>query len=268
MRSLGLASDVLALQGLSVVERHPDRIVLRSPREPDFWWGNILILRKAIGTPENNFKLFRREFPDAQHVVIAWDVPDLEGQLLRDSWATLGFDLEISDVLARSGLPPASVPPEGYVVREFASDNDWEESFRLGRQIAEKDGYDPVTHASFLRRRIAGRREQAACGILRWWGAFRDRELCATLGIVTGRIEGTPIARYQSVATAAAHRRGLCAALLVRAARGALEREPDARLVIVAEADGDPGRLYRRAGFDLVERTVAVVRPLPGAVTP
>lgn len=31
MRSLGLASDLLAMQGLSIVESHPDRIVLRTP---------------------------------------------------------------------------------------------------------------------------------------------------------------------------------------------------------------------------------------------
>jgi predicted GNAT family acetyltransferase len=165
------------------------------------------------------------------------------------------------DVLARSGPPPAREAPEGYALRELASEADWDGAFALGMQIGAEDVHDPATHAPYLRRRIAGRQAQVAQGILRWWGAFRDGELAAAMGVVTGRIEGTPIVRYQSVETAPAHRRqGLCSALLAHAAQGALEREPEARLVIVADADGAPGRLYRRAGFALVERTVAVVR--------
>lgn len=261
MRSLGLASDLLALEGLSVVESHLDRIVLRTPEEPDFWWGNILMPRRVPGEPESDFGLFQQEFPEARHAVIAWDTPDLDPLPLRAAWEPLGFEVEVSDVLARSGAPPAPDVPEGYALRELASDGDWVQAFTLGMRISEEDGFDPAAHAPFLRRRIEGRRRQVARGLLRWWGAFRDGELAAGMGVVTGRIEGAPIARYQSVETAPEHRRrGLCSALLARAAEGALEREPDARLVIVADADSAPGRLYRRAGFALVERSVAVVR--------
>lgn len=173
----------------------------------------------------------------------------------------MGFGVEVSDLLARSAVPPAPEVPDGYTLRELASDADWEGAVALGMRIALKDGFDPAAHAPFRRRRIAGRHMQAAQGILRWWGAFRDGALAAGMGVATGRIEGVPIGRYQSVETAPEHRRqGLCSALLARAAEGVLEREPDARLVIVADVDGVPGRLYRRAGFALVERTVAVVR--------
>lgn len=261
MRSLGLASDLLAMEGLSVVESHPDRIVLRTPDEPDFWWGNILVPGRPPGKPGSDLELFRKEFTKARHVVIAWDVPDLDPLPVRAAWEPLGFEVEVSDVLARSGLPPAPGTPEGYALRELASEEDWDGALALGLQVGQEDGHDPATHAPYLLRRIAGRRTRIARGILRWWGAFRDGDLAAAMGVVTGRIEGTPTARYQSVETAPAHRRrGLCAALLARAAQGALEREPDARLVIVADADGAPGRLYRRAGFEPVERTVAVVK--------
>jgi GNAT superfamily N-acetyltransferase len=194
-------------------------------------------------------------------VVIAWDVPDLDPLPVRAAWEPLGFEVEVSDVLARSGPPPAPEAPEGYVLRELASEADWDSAFALGMQIGEEDGHDPITHAPFLRRRIAGRRTQVTQVTLRWWGAFRNGQLAAAMGVATGSIEGTAIARYQSVETAPAHRRqGLSSALLGRAAQEALEREPRARLVIVADADGAPGRLYHRAGFGLVERTVAVVR--------
>ncbi len=249
------------MHGLSVVESHPDRVVLRTPEEPDFWWGNILISRRSPAEPDTDLELFRKEFPEAKHVVIAWDIPDLDPLPLRPAWEPLGLELEVSDVLARSGPPAGPDAPEGYVLRELASDPAWERAFALGMQISEEDGHDPATHAPFLRRRIAGRRVQAARGTLRWWAAFHDGDLAAAMGVVTGRIDGVPIARYQSVETAPAHRRrGLCSALLTVAAQGALEREPGARLVIVADADGAPGRLYRRMGFALVERTVAVVR--------
>jgi len=268
MRSLGLASDLLAMDGLSVVESHSDRIVLRTPGEPDYWWGNILIVRTLPGRPAEEWQLFRKEFPTARHSVIAWDVPDLDSSLLRSAWEIEGFELEVSDVLARSGSPPAPPPPEDYLLRELASDHDWEQTFRLAMEIGQEAGHNPAAHALFLRGRIEGRRSQIARGILGWWGAFRHGELVAAMGVVTGRIEGAPIARYQAVETARAHRRrGLCTALLARSAHGALERVPDARLVIMAEADSEPGRLYRRAGFAWAERTVAAVRR-PDAATP
>ncbi|MBP1805183.1 hypothetical protein [Rubellimicrobium aerolatum] len=257
MRSLGLATDLLALSGLAWIEEHPGHVVIRTPSEPDYWSGNLVILLGPPGRPAEEIALFRHHVPEARHVSLAWDLPDLDPGPLRALWEPLGFAVEVGDVLACTGPPPRPEPPTGYVLRELHGDADWAEALRLGLRIAAEEGYDLPRHETYLRRRLAGQRRQAEAGRARWWGAFAGPRLAASLGLV----EGDGLARYQDVHTEPSdRRRGLCSALLGHAAHAALGRDPSMRLVIVADAEGAPGRLYRRAGFALAERTVGVLR--------
>lgn len=149
--------------------------------------------------------------------------------------------------------------PEGYAIHQFdpAEDRDWAESLRVALAVGIGEGYEEAIHLPFLRRRIEGRRRQAAAGRLRRWGAFQGNRLAAQMGLVEGVVDGRPLARFQDVDTHPDHRRrGLCAALLAHVAKAA--RSPT--LVIVAEPDGDAGRIYRRTGFAPVERVATVQR--------
>src|SRR5215470_5926613 len=46
VRSLGYRTDlaILALEGSQVTD-HGDHLVIRTPGNPDYWWGNFLLLR-------------------------------------------------------------------------------------------------------------------------------------------------------------------------------------------------------------------------------
>lgn len=258
MRSLGLATDLLAREGLSTVERHPDRLMVRTPDQPDFWFGNMMVVLGPPGDPGSEAALFRAGFPEARHLCIAWDAPDLDVAPLRPAWAALGAEIEEEDVLTREGPPPPRPVPPGYALREFdpGSDRDWAESVRVS--LASEEGREEDSHLPYLRRRVEGRRRQAAAGLLRWWGAFQGDDLVAQMGLVEGFVDGRPLARFQHVNTHPGHRRrGLCAALLAHV--GGAARSPT--LVILADRGGDAGRLYRRAGFALRERLAGVLRP-------
>lgn len=259
MRSLGLATDLLALRGTSTVERHADRLVVRTPAQPDFWWGNYLIFRGPPGDAAAEAARFRADFPEAGHLAVAWDAPGLDPGPLRAPWAALGAEIDLDDVLAREGPPPGTPAPEGYVLRELdpARGEDWRESLRVALASGLENGHEEAGHRPFLERRVRARREEVAAGRLRWWGAFRGGEMAAQMGLVEGEVEGRPLARFQEVDTHPDHRRrGLCAALLALA--GAAARAPT--LVIVATAEGDAGRIYRRGGFSLAERSVSAHR--------
>lgn len=259
MRSLGLATDLLALEGVSRVERHSDRLVVRTPDQPDFWSGNMVIFLGPPGEPEDEEARFRTDFPEATHLHIDWDWPDLDPEPLRALWAVRGAEVEMDDVLAREGPPPPRPVPEGYSLRELDPDRDrdWDESLRVALAVGTGEGYDEASHRPYLHRRIEGRRRQAAQGRLRWWGAFRGEELAAQMGLVEGEVDGRHLGRFQAVEAHPDHRRrGLCASLLAHV--GAAARAPV--LVIVAEAEGEAGRIYRRAGFAPVERLVSVQR--------
>jgi GNAT superfamily N-acetyltransferase len=259
MRSLGLATDLLALRGLARIERHPDHIVVRTPDQPNFWSGNLILSLGEPLSPEDEVARFRAAFPEASHVTVAWDDPNLDPEPLRGPWEALGAEIGTDDVLSREGPPPPCPLPGGYAIRELdpASDRDWAESLRVALTVGVGEGYEEASHRPFLQRRILGRRTQARAGTLRWWGVFRDGDLAAQMGLVEGEVDGRPLARFQDVDTHPDHRRrGLCAALLSHV--GAAARAPT--LVIVAEPEGDAGRIYRRAGFEPVERVVAAQR--------
>ena len=70
LRSLGYRTDLalLRLDG-SVVEDRGTHLVVRTPANPTFHWGNFLLLPRPPepGRAEHWVETFEREFPDALH---------------------------------------------------------------------------------------------------------------------------------------------------------------------------------------------------------
>jgi ribosomal protein S18 acetylase RimI-like enzyme len=68
--SLGFRTDLmlLTLQG-STVEDRGDHLVVRTPRNPAFWWGNFLLWREppAPGDVQRWERAFTQALPDADH---------------------------------------------------------------------------------------------------------------------------------------------------------------------------------------------------------
>jgi ribosomal protein S18 acetylase RimI-like enzyme len=132
--------------------------------------------------------------------------------------------------------------------------DDWTKAEALQAKIGLEDGRVPKFYGPYLARRNAGRRDQITKGIGQWFGAFDGDRIVAQLGM----FHDGSLARYQSVEIRATHRRrGICSALLRQAALG---RAPNADVVIVAEADTDAGRLYRKVGFAHAETIYGIVR--------
>ena len=257
LRSLGLRSDLSVLAGVSEVETYPDRVVLRTPSEPSFWYGNMVIFREDHVDPEAQIAQFCRDFPDAEHVTLAWDAPGMARGAGHAALVKMGFDLDETDVLTLTGPLIASEAPERITIRQIATDADWEQVIALQIETGVEQGYDRVAHTPYVRARCATRRRQIAQGGACWLGAFDGDLLVGDLGVFLG--EGT--ARYQNVETRPSHRRrGICAALVNAGVRWAAACDPDAIPVIVADRDGAPGRIYRRCGFDLAETLISAVK--------
>ena len=252
MIPLGWHTDVAVLgHSGSTVERHADHWVVRTPDNPTYHWGNFVLVTapEAAGDPRRWLDVFEAAFPDARHrsIGLTADPPD-EG-----AWEAVGLAVEHEDVLAGSG-PAAVALADGYVVRTLETVDDWAQDLRL--TLDEYGGDD--RHAAFETRSAAVKAQLVRAGVATWVGAFAGDDLVADLGIVDC---GDAVARYQSVLTDARHRRrGLASHLLGVAAAWAHARACT-QLVILADADEPPSRLYQSLGFTPVLRTSQAYSP-------
>ncbi len=254
----GWATDLAILEHTgSVVEDHDDHLVVRTAANPDFHWGNFLLVTddEAVDDADRWVTAFRAAHPEATWVAIGLPRMPVAG----DAWLAHGIELELEDVLSTTTLPRSTPLPGGYTVRRFTG-RDWDQD--LARAIAENHHAreeDPVSFLRFARGQLQARQDLSARDLGAWFGAFADGALVADLGIVRcGRT-----ARYQDVGTDAGHRgRGLASHLLGVAAQWAADGGCE-QWVIVTGATNPAGRVYRALGFAPDTATVQAYRRPP-----
>jgi GNAT superfamily N-acetyltransferase len=255
MKTLELATDLLVMGDRSRLEEFDDRIVQRTPDEPDFWFGNRTIFRET-GKIEEQIARAQADFPAQAFSTISWDIPDLDPGPFKAALEAAGYEVEQGQTLvgfqaARPGLP------DGITFRKIGSDAEWEAVILLQTESLIGEGYDPNAISSFVRARFAERQKDSAAGRGGWFGLFEGALLVADMGLVWSG----DLVRYQSVETRASHRRrGLCSALLGEVSAFAAKRFPKARQVIVADAGSAAARLYEGAGFVPAERVLSAVK--------
>ncbi|MFZ0325035.1 MAG: GNAT family N-acetyltransferase [Actinomycetes bacterium] len=244
MRELspGWATDlsILEFSGSTLDERE-GHLVVRTPSNPDYHWGNCLFVTDAVDDADRWMGTFHETFPHAGWIAIGLiAMPEDRG-----AWTDQGVELELDEVLTTRTLPRQTPLHEDYTVRRIEGD-DWEQVV-VREMLANKrrDEYEPESHERFVRARTDSRRSISDRGLAAFFGAFADDVLVADLGIVRC---GTR-ARYQTVGTDEDHRRrGLASHLLGVAARWAAERGCD-EWVILTETTNPAGRIYRSVGF-------------------
>lgn len=254
--TLGLASDALVMNGHSTFEDRGTHIVQRTPAEPRYWFGNQVIFRALPDAAGDALDAFATAFPAAPHCVISVDLPQPEVP----GWlADLpDFAAEHTDVLVLDGVIRGPALPAGLVPRQIVDDGDWAQVVTLQHAVSLSQGYTPgPAHSTYIEAKFARIRAACARGGFAWFGVFDGPVLAADMGITWNG----QIARYQSVETHQDYRRqGICAALLVHVLGHARAQSPRAVPVILAEKDGAPGRIYRRAGFRHRETLLSLVK--------
>ncbi|HEY2508281.1 MAG TPA: GNAT family N-acetyltransferase [Streptosporangiaceae bacterium] len=257
VRSLGYRTDLMVrrLEG-SQIEDHDDCLVIRSPQNPTYWWGNFLLLQ---GPPEPDrtsawLSRFATEFPGARHVAIGIDVT--EAALVEPAGLlAAGLREQRAGVLTAARLSEPPRPNTTATYRALAGDDDWQQAAELRAVLsAGEPGGEPL----FLAARIAAERALAEAGHGSWFGAFVDGRLVAQLGLIT---DGGGIARYQNVETHPAQRRqGLAGTLVWQAGQQCLATGATT-LVMVADPDDVAIRVYRSVGFTDAETQIGFERP-------
>ena len=104
--SLGFRTDLALLTSSgSVVEDRGTHLVVRSPDNPSYFWGNFILLAEppVPGGEREVVGAFHTEFPLADHVSIGIDTAELTDEA-RAAFEEAGLTVDIASVLTASRL--------------------------------------------------------------------------------------------------------------------------------------------------------------------
>ncbi|MFG1814008.1 GNAT family N-acetyltransferase [Kribbella sp. NPDC049174] len=259
IESLGFRTDLLLLKlsGSELTDRG-EYVVVRTPANPGFWWGNFLLFRTPFAPGELPARLaaFHAEFPAAGHVALGID--SVDGEVgAEDELVAAGIEVARDVVMTTSEVVPPSRPNDESTYRYLSSDDDWEQLMQLSLATAPMEvdeGY-----ILFTRRKLASRRALVDAGHGKWFGAFEGERLQSSLGLM---FDGKGLARFQNVQTHPDDRnKGIASTLVHRASTYGLTEGGAKTLVMVADPEYLAIRLYRALGFHDTETQLQLSLP-------
>jgi GNAT superfamily N-acetyltransferase len=255
LRTLGLQTDVALERDRAILTERDGFIAVRTPANPAFYFGNVLIFDRAPETGDadrwtQHFDDVFREDDAVRHAAFAWSIDEDAGRV--DAFVERGYTFDERAVLTAQCLEDVPLP-RGISVRPLRSNEDWEAQYALGLATREP-AHEPQAYARFKAAQVAHHRHLAeTLGV--WLGAFDGDRLAGSCGIFP--VED--VARYQDVGVFPDYRnRGIARRLIADAAWYARDRFGSTRLVIVAAADDFPRKMYERLGFTLFQREGAL----------
>lgn len=255
LRSLGFRTDLILTRFDGVVEDRGDYLVVRTPTNPRYYWGNLLIFDRSprLGDFGHWMELFKKEIPDARHVTLGWDSEET-GVL--DEFLAAGFAFEPGLVLGTSApAKPRRFNP-AVEVKPMTSERDWERWVEIQLLSNQKNFPRADLEAFYLGQR-ARYRKVVDQGLGTFFGAYLGGELAGTLGI----LKDGSLGRYQIVSThPERQRQGVCATLVHGAARFAQQSMGIEKLVMIVDESNPARSVYESVGFRPIERTLGVCK--------
>ena len=149
--------------------------------------------------------------------------------------------------------PPARLN-KSITVRSLHLEGDWAQA--TDNQVACREAdFSEADYRLFKEPQMVRYRRMQAAGLGHWYGAFLADRLVADLGI----FHQNGLGRFQSVGTHPDFRRqGIAASLVYQSSLLAIQEFKLHTLVIVAEQDSSPARIYQSLGFKMTEKQVGL----------
>ena len=258
--SLGWQTDLIFARFDGEVADRGDHLLVRTPGNPTYWWGNFLLFQHAPGAGDLDrwMALFDEQIaspqPASRHRAFGVDMQDR--LTLPPEFAAAGFELDEATVLTltREQLLPAPKPvPDGleFRVLDLARDS---EAVVDKRVEVDAPRHDPVSHRVFARRQMARYAAMQRAGLGHWFGLTARVDgravLVASCGLFRDPARAERLGRFQHVSTHPAwRRRGACTALVHAVCRHGFEAMELRTLVLVADPGDVAIGVYESVGF-------------------
>jgi RimJ/RimL family protein N-acetyltransferase len=248
LKALGFKSEFIFTGFDGLVEDRGHYMVIRTPTNPTYFWGNLLIFDKPpkLDDYEKWVELFKKEFTDPRiyHITLAWDsgtgiVPQAE------RFIENGYKLETTGVMSATSVIKPVKFSESLEVRPLRSKSEWDDMIQV--QIDSSHDYMPKAEwESFYRKQAIRYQKMVDAGMGHWFGGFIDGKLVSSLGL----FHNNGLGRFQIVSTHPDHtRKGYCSTLVYKSAQYAFDKMGVKDLVMCADPDYFAINIYESCGF-------------------
>ncbi len=260
--SLGWRTDLNFARFDGKLTTRADCIVVRTPANPSYWWGNFLLFDHAPrpGDAAEWSRRFEAEIgrhhAESRHTTFGVDAQ--EAFVLPKDFVERGFVLYASNVLTmrREQLrAPRAVLPAGARVAALKLPQQSADAVELQVLCDAGESSPAPSYRLFRQRQMARYEAMASQGLGDWFGVFlpsaSGEQLVADCGLFHAGPGADALGRFQHVETHPAfRRRGLCNALIHAVCTDAFERLKLHTLVIVADPLDVAIGLYESLGFE------------------
>ena len=250
--SLGWQTDLIFARFDAEVRDCGEHLLVRTPANPTFWWGNFLLFDRAprAGELADWMARFEGALPEARHR--AFGVDTREPFALPEDFAAAGFSLNEATVLTLVPSQLRAAPktlPDGFRFDVLRLPRD--AAAVVDEQVAvDTQRYEPVGYRVFAERQIARYGAMQDAGLGHWFGLWSDDAIAASCGLFRDPARGDGLGRFQYVSTHPRwRRRGLCTALVHAVCRHGFEHMGLRTLVMVADPADVAIGVYESVGF-------------------
>lgn len=235
-----------------VIDRN-NYIVIKTPSEPNYFWGNYLLFPKEPekGDYQKWINIYKSEFVNKpSFLTFTWD-SSIEG--LVEEFINNNFKLSKYWVLSTQKVNKPSKYNNNIEIRELKTENDWEQYIDV--HINENWYLSSQSQKLFLESQRESAKRIVQSGKGKRFGAFLENKLVGEAGIY---YEGN-LGRYNQISTHQNFRRqGICGTLIYKISKIAFENMGIETLVIVADEEYHATKIYMDVGFKVCEKQISL----------
>lgn len=252
IKSLGLITDIMLYKHSAIVEHKKEYIVVKSPENPMYFWGNLLIY--PLGPELNDINIWRENFhtefaanPEIQHMSFAWDI---SGKVNSDKFLDAGFDYEETAVLTAEKSLNIKHFNTKITIKKIQSKYEWNDIIDFQLDV-NSEGFNEKYFRPFIIKQFSTYRKLTEIGIGNWYGAYINGKLVADLGLYWEN----KVAIFRDIKTHPDFRKTGISQTLMNFA--AVDSQCN-RFVIQTDEYGSAINMYKSIGFAFNEVTASL----------
>lgn len=254
LTSPGMLSDLIFNRFSGEVTDHGDFIKVYTQSNPTFYYGNYLVFPEPPqdGDAQKWVKQFESTFAHddrIKHYTFMWTPEHKIAPNVIEEFTKIGFEFDESSVLSAVAVKPIKNPPSDVSFKIIETEKEWRQVIELQLLRNDSNATD-AEYRKYKEAQFVDYRKMVDADLGRWFGAFKQAELVADMGIFFDDTVG----RFQLVETHPAHRRqGICSALVYHVSEWAFEHKPGCQLIIHADLHDVARSIYQNVGYEETE---------------